>query len=185
MSRCDLDLQHPKFRHANDAALELGLSKLRETVAKDHKLSGWVNHPMPKYPLYQNRIWKWDFAPEGSRSSTRKGWRLYAYVPDPKAPEPIPAIAFLCYDKTDAPTGDHTKFVAKAIKDFLAATIEIQTKERPFRRQVNSDGETISLCLKCCELVIISADIADVELSEDTHECAPADIAASEGHPPD
>jgi hypothetical protein len=89
-------------------------------------------------------------------------------------------VAFLCYDKTDAPSGDHTKFVAKAIKDFLAAAIEVQARERPFRRQVNGDGETISLCLECCELVIISADIADVELSEDTHQCSVGDIAASE-----
>lgn len=180
MSRCDLDLQHPKFRRADSADLELGLNKLRETVAKDHKLSGWVNHPMPKYPQYQNKIWKWDFAPEGDRSRTRKGWRLYAYVPDPHAPEPIPATAFLCYDKKYPPSGDHTKFVAQEIKKFLAEIVEVQATERPFRRQVNGDGETVSLCLECCELIIISADLAEVELMEDTHQCPVADIAASE-----
>ena len=178
MARCELDLQHPKFRHSPDKDLELGLNKLRETVAKDHKLSGWVNHPMPKFPIYQNKIWKWDFAPEGDRSGTRKGWRLYAYVPDPKAQEPVPATAFLCYDKSDAPSGDHTKFVATAIKKFLAETIEVKVVERPFRRQVNGEGEIISLCENCCELVLISADEADIELAENTHQCAIGDIAA-------
>jgi hypothetical protein len=180
LARCDLDLQHPKFRRANDAALELGLNKLREAVAKDHRLSGWVNHPMPKYPLYQNRIWKWDFAPEGDRSYTRKGWRLYAYVPDPKAPEPIPAVAFLCYDKTEAPSGDHTKFVATAIKKFLEATIVVKVVAKPFRRQINGDGEIISLCEECCELVLISADEAEIEIAEGAHRCVIGDIAASE-----
>jgi hypothetical protein len=176
LARCDLDLYHPKFRHPIDEDLLLGLSKLRATVAKDHKLSGWFNHPMPKYPLYQNKIWKWDFAPEGDRSATRKGWRLYAYIHDHKAPEPIPAIAFLCYDKTDTPSGDHTKFLVKAIQKSLTATIEIKVVENPFRRQVNEDGETISLCEKCCELILISADEADVDLAERTHECAEKDI---------
>lgn len=179
MARCDLDLQHPKFRRADDSALEQGLNKLREAVAKDHKLSGWFNHPMPKYPLYQNKIWKWDFAPEGDRSSTRKGWRLYAYVADPKSPEPIPAVAFMGYDKADAPSTDHTKFVAKAIKKFLEATIEVKVVANPFRRQINQDGEVISLCENCCELVLISADETDIEIAEGAHQCVIGDIAAS------
>jgi hypothetical protein len=178
LARCDLDLRHPKFRRAASPALEVGLNTLRNTVAKDHKLSRWVNHPMPGYPLYQNKIWKWDFAPEGDRSSTRKGWRLYAYVPDPKATEPIPATAFLCYDKAAAPSGDHTLFVAKAIKKFLTETIEVKTVDSPFRRQVNGNGEIISLCENCCELVLISADVADVDLAEGTHQCTVGDIAA-------
>lgn len=134
---------------------------------------------MPKFPTYQNKIWKWDFAPEGDRSSTRKGWRLYAYVPDPKAPEPVPATAFLYYDKADTPSGDHTKFVAKAIKKFLEQTIEVQAVDNPFRRQVNGKGEIISLCEQCCDLVMVSADEAEVEIAEGTHQCAIKDIAAS------
>jgi hypothetical protein len=179
LARCNLDLHHPKFRHYQDQELELGLEKLRQTVAKDYKLSGWVNHPMPKYPLYQNKIWKWDFAPEGDRSRTRKGWRLYAYISDPRAAEPIPATAFLCYDKADTPSGDHTKFVAAAIKKFLAETIEVEAVDNPFRRQVNGDGEIISLCENCCELVLISPDESDIEIAERTHQCVVADIAAA------
>jgi hypothetical protein len=45
---------------------------------------------------------KWDFEPSGNKSYTRKGWRLYAYVPDPNASEPILAQAFLAYDKNAA-----------------------------------------------------------------------------------
>jgi hypothetical protein len=126
---------------------------------------------MPKYPQYQNKIWKWDFAPEGDRSGTRKGWRLYAYVLDPKAPEPIPATAFLCYDKTDTPSGDHVKFLAKILRNFLSANIEIRAIESRFRRQLNGKGETISLCQECCDIVIISVDEAEVDLAEGTHEC--------------
>ena len=171
MARCELDLHHPKFRHADSPDLVAGLSRLQEIVARDHKLSGWVPHPMPKYPQYQNRIWKWDFAPEGDRSSTRKGWRLYAYVPDPTAHEPIPATAFLCYDKNDTPPGNHVKMLAKTLKQFLVATIIVRVEEDHFRYQTNGDGETIVLCEKCCDLIIISADQGEVELAKNTHEC--------------
>ena len=179
MARCKLDLEHPKFRRSSDAALQVGLGKLREMVARDHKLSGWVPHPMPRYQEHQNKIWKWDFKPEGDRSGTRKGWRLYAYVPDPKAPEPIPATAFLCYDKSDAPGGDHVKFLHGILKKFLSETIAITVTEDRFRRQLNGHGETVSLCYECCEIVAISAEFADIEIAEGTHQCAIGEIAAS------
>jgi hypothetical protein len=77
------------------------------------------------------------------------------------------------------PKGDHTKFVAKAIKKFLAETIEVQIVDNPFRRQVNGKGEIISLCEQCCELVLISADEGEVEIAESAHQCVIGDIAAS------
>jgi hypothetical protein len=134
---------------------------------------------MPKFPDYQNKIWKWDFRPAGERSSTRKGWRLYAYVPDPKAPEPIPARAFLCYDKDEAPTGNHVKYVAGKLKTFLAETVDVKAEQERFRRVTNSNGEIVSLCYECYETVALSADVAEVEVAEGTHQCAVGDIAAS------
>jgi hypothetical protein len=128
---------------------------------------------MPRFPQYQNKIWKWDFRPQGERSSTRKGWRLYAYVPDPKAQEPILAIAFLCYDKSDTPKGDHVKYLAGVLKKFLAEVIRVENEDERFKRQTDSDGTIISLCLNCWLTVAMSAEIADIETAEDTHECPP------------
>jgi hypothetical protein len=179
LARCALDLQHPKFRHADDVALQVGLDKLRDIIARDHKLSGWFCHPMPRYPQYQNKIWKWDFKPEGDRSATRKGWRLYAYVDDPAAIEPIPATAFLCYDKADTPKGDHVKYLYQVLKEFLAEIVEVKVEEERFRRITNSDGEIVSLCYACCETVAIAADIAEVELAEGTHHCSISEMVAS------
>lgn len=171
MARCDLDFRHPKFLRSDDAALQAGLEALRELVAKDHKLSHWVSHPMPKYPQYQNKIWKWDFKPEGDKSGGRKGWRLYAYVENPGAHEPIRAVAFLYYDKSETPPGDHVKYLAGVLKKFLAQTVDVRIEEARFRQQTDSDGGVISLCNTCYETVIISADMAEVELAEATHEC--------------
>ena len=126
---------------------------------------------MPKYPQYQNKIWKWDFKPEGDRSGGRKGWRLYAYVENPDAAEPIPAVSFLYYDKSETPQGDHVKYLVGVLKKFLAQTVEVRIEEARFRRQTDADGSVISLCNVCWETVAISVDISEVELAEGTHEC--------------
>jgi hypothetical protein len=174
LARCNLDISHPKFLASigNDPELQAGLTKLRDLVAKDHKLSGFFSQPMKGYTEYQGKIWKWDFRPDGATSSTRKGWRLYAYVPDPNAPEPILAIPFLYYSKADDPGGNYSDYVAKAIKKFLVEHVEIRVEEERFKRQNHSDGQTISLCLTCYETVAISADLDEVELLEGTHQCS-------------
>ena len=136
---------------------------------------------MPKFPQYQNKIWKWDFRPEGERSSTRKGWRLYAYVPDPRAPDPIPATAFLCYDKDDTPSGNHVKYLAGILKKFLSEKVQVEEEEERFKRQIDSEGAIISLCLNCWVTVAMSAEIDDIDIAEHTHECPVGDIAAQEG----
>jgi hypothetical protein len=136
---------------------------------------------MKRLPQFQNKIWKWDFAPSGESSSTRKGWRLFAYVPDPQAPEPIPARAFVCYDKDQEPKGNPAKFLADLLKKFLAETVNLKVEEDRFKRQVDSDGTTISLCLGCWDTVAMSADISEIELAESTHECSPPDEIAASG----
>jgi hypothetical protein len=155
----------------NDPELRAGLIKLRDLVAKDHKLSGFFNQPMKGYPDYQNKIWKWDFRPEGATSSTRKGWRLYAYVSDRNAPEPILAAPFAYYSKGNDPGGNYADYVAKALKEFLSNHVSIQAEEERFKRQYHSDGRTISLCLTCFETVAMSADLDEVEIFEGTHQC--------------
>lgn len=174
MARCKLDLDHPKFRiigNASDKDLELGLTELREKLAKDHTLSGFFNQPMKHFPAHQNRVWKWDFSPTGDTSSTRKGWRLYAYRFDLDAPEPIPATAFVCYDKSEAPTGDYAKYLAKELKRFLSEIVVIEAVPDRFRHQILPDGRTISLCYGCGETVALSLDLTEVEIGESTHEC--------------
>jgi hypothetical protein len=182
LARCNLDVSHPKFLASvgNDPELLAGLTRLRDLVAKDHTLSGFFRQPMKGYIDYQNKIWKWDFRPDGATSSTRKGWRLYAYVPDPNAPEPIPAIPFFFYSKADDPGGNYADHVAKAIKKFLVEHVEIRVEEDRFRHQNHSDGRTISLCMKCGETVAMSIDLEEVEIFESTHECCGQDLSG--GH---
>lgn len=170
--RCKLDVDHPNFRKGDSPSLLDGLKKLVELVGQDHALSGWVNHPMPGFKEYQNKIWKWDFRPEGERASTRKGWRLYALVSDSNATEPVPAIAFLCYDKDETPKGDHPSFLAKALKKFLAESRTADAEER-FKRQITDEGKIVSLCLGCCEVVIICAEETAVISAEEAHNCNP------------
>jgi hypothetical protein len=171
LARCRLDISNAKFRLSvgDDPALNKGLEELSTKVAKDHKTSGWVVQPMPGFPQHQNKIWKWDFAPEGAHSSTRKSWRLLAHVPDPQAAEPVEATPFLAYPRSENPSGNPAKYVADALKRFLSKTI-IKTEEVKFKRQIDSAGRTISLCMDCWGAVCDpTADITEIEIAEGTH----------------
>jgi hypothetical protein len=179
LARCKLDISHPKFLASvgDNPELQAGLEQLRDQVAKDHKLSSWFLQPMQGYREYQNKIWKWDFRPDGATSSTRKGWRLYAYVPDAKAPEPILATPFLFYSKADDRGGNYTEQVAKAIRKFLVEHVVVRVEEERFKKQVHSNGSTISLCLKCGNTVAMSPDLEEIEAFEATHECSGQDLS--------
>jgi hypothetical protein len=181
LAQCKLDITHPKLVVVGKAALDdltSGLNELRDKVAKDYKQSGFFPQPMPKYPLCQNKIWVWDFAPEGDRSRTRKGWRLFAYVADHRSAEPGPAIAFLCLDKKNAPRDDYYGYLADALKRFLAATVEIRIEEDQFHDRVDSQGRTASTCDRCWDVVIISEDLNEVEIHKAAHK------ESCPGHPP-
>jgi hypothetical protein len=174
LAKCKLNIDHPNFERSESQSLISGLHDLISLVLGDHKLSGWVNHPMPGFPAYQNKIWKWDFRPEGDRASTRKGWRLYAFVPNYQQVEPVEAIAFLCYDKDETPKGDHIKFLAKALAKFLSNATKADVKEPPFKRQTESTGEIISLCWECWAMVFRSFDEQEVISAEANHRCGNA-----------
>lgn len=171
MATCNLDIDHPNFRHPQTPSLLEGLKTLRNLLAQDYKLSGWVNHPMPRFPEFQNKVWKWDFRPIGERASTRKGWRLYAWVPEPKAPEPILAIAFLCYDKDETPTGDHPSYLAAELKRILGGMRGPEAEEPLFREHINEVGQTVCVCNQCYALVIISDDTEGIEKAKTAHPC--------------
>jgi hypothetical protein len=178
LAKCnlDFDIADPKFVIRGDAPssnLLAGLKELQTKLATNHQSSHFVNHPMPGFPQYQNKIWKWDFAPAGDSGSTRKGWRLFAYVPDPKAPEPIPARAFLCYDKDEEPSGNPAKFLALRLKDYLSGVVRVEAKPERFKRQVLQDGTIVLICHTCYE-VIRSPDHAEADIIESTHECRQA-----------
>jgi hypothetical protein len=174
LAKCKLNTSDPKFvilGDASDADLQSGLEELQRKLATEHTLSHFVNHPMPGFPDFQNKVWKWDFAPGGDTSSTRKGWRLLAFVPEPNGPEPILARAFLCHDKDEGPKKNHAKFIAKALKKYLAEIDKrIEATPERFRRQDLPDGTIISLCYECGE-ALFSPDHAEADLLESTHEC--------------
>lgn len=173
MAKCNLDTSDPRFvvnGDASDADFEQGLQELREKLSRDHKLSGFYPHPMPGFPDYRGKVWKWDFAPSGERSSTRKGWRLLAYVENPNGPEPILARAFLCYDKDRQPKGDPAKFIAENLKKFFEKIKKIEAVEDRFRRQDLPDGTIVSMCYACYE-TIHSPTHDEADINEDAHQC--------------
>jgi len=173
LAKCKLVLDHPKFQKIGNTAeadIQAGLEELRDKVARDHRLSGFFPHQMKKFTQYQNKIWEWDFAPTGDNTRTRKGWRLFAYVHDHKSAEPVEAIAFLCWDKSEAPSGDNIQLLAEALKKFLSKTIDIKMAENNFKQQIAPDGTIISLCIECYERYE-SMDAAEIEALEGTHDC--------------
>lgn len=173
MAKCKLDVDNPKFcilGDANSADLKSGLKELQGKVIRDHRLSGWVCQPMPDFPDYHNKIWKWDFAPRGDKSRTRKGWRLFAHVENPESPEPIFAQAFLCYDKDQQPKGQYVPFIVEKLKEFLSKTIKVVPTEDRFRRVEDRNGKIYSTCLECCDTVE-SENHSDADINESLHEC--------------
>jgi len=171
LSKCDLNVSHPKFRILSsvpESAFEAGLKELQEKVAKSHELSGFFPQPMPGFPQYEKKVWKWDFEPSGNKSYTRKGWRLYAYVENPDGPEPIRAQAFLAYDKVDQPDGNLAKHVAETLKTFLAEIIEIEAKPDKFRRMAAENNQVASMCNDCFA-TFLSADLGEAEIAEAGH----------------
>jgi hypothetical protein len=126
---------------------------------------------MQRHPEHQQRIVKWDFRPEGETSSTRGGWRIYAYRFDLNEPDPFTATAFLCYDKNQAPKKDYVTFLVNELKRFLKQTVVVELLEVRFRHQTLPDGRTLSLCIGCGEKAGESDDPDEIDLLEDTHEC--------------
>ena len=181
MSKCNLDIDEPKLTvvsAVSASSLRGGLEQLRDRVAKDRRMSGWFPHPMPGFPDYQNKVWEWDFRPTGQRSSTRGGWRLLAYIPDPAGPEPILARPFICWDKEDAPSGNQEHFIAKALKKFLSQNVRIEAEEETFQVRVDSDGRHHGSCLLCWEhLQSDNRDELDIFMSAHKSDCL--------GHPVD
>lgn len=180
MSKCTLDIDEPKLvihGKASESNLGQGLAALRDKVAINHKLSMWFNHPMPGFPDYEGKVWEWDFKPTGEHGSTRPGWRLLAYIPNPQGPEPILARPFVCWDKSEAPRKNQQKFISGALKKFLSATVRISPEEEVFRSTVDGQGKNIAVCQICWERVE-SVDLDELDILKDAHkqECA--------GHPP-
>jgi hypothetical protein len=172
LAKCKLEFSHPKFRcvgDASDADLRAGLQELADKVANDHKLSGFVRHPMKGFPDYQNKIWKWDFSPANDKSGTRKGWRLYALVDDPASATPT-ATAFIAYDKDQTPDGNHVTFLVEALKKFLTVTKQVQAEEDRFHRVPHASGQTVSVCHGCGAVIFFDTpEHADV--GEKEHDC--------------
>jgi hypothetical protein len=133
---------------------------------------------MKHFPEFKDKVWRWDFAPAGDKASTRLGWRLFAYVPDYRAPEPILAKAFVCWDKDDEPKNNYIPFLAKVLKEFLRERIEVRVEESIFIDRVDQNGVMHSLC-GLCYAHLQSADEGEIELMKDGHkqEC--------DGHPPE
>ena len=170
MAKCKLDSDEPKLHIVGsipEADVREGLRKLRDKVAQNHNSSMWFPYPMKGFPDYANKVWEWDFKPTGDRSSTRPGWRVFAYIPNPAGPEPILARPFLGWDKSKAPKGNEAPFIANALKKFLSERIKIEVEEEIFRHTVQGE-RNIATCQLCWES-FESADVEELEILKVTH----------------
>ncbi len=89
---------------------------------------------MSRFPEFQNKIWKWDFAPSGDKNRTPR-LALITHVPEPTGPEPILARAFICYDEDQDQKGESANFVAEVLKECLSHTIRIVATPERFRHK--------------------------------------------------
>jgi hypothetical protein len=181
LSKCNLDIDEPRLTvigGVSSDSLRGGLEQLRDRLARDHHMCGFFSHPMPGFPDYYNKVWEWDFRPTGERSFTRGGWRLLAYVPDPRGPEPILARPFICWDKGDAPSGNQEHFISGALKKFLSQHIRVEAEEETFQVRVDRDGTHYGTCQLCWDHVA-SADRDELDTLMSAHK------SDCPGHPPD
>jgi hypothetical protein len=100
-----LDFSHPYFQRQiqkskNDPQFMNALEAMKRLIEASHEACHRVvQDGLSKYPECQGKIWKYDWQPEGERSSTRKSWRLVAIVPD-LAARPYAIIAGAVYPKS-------------------------------------------------------------------------------------
>jgi hypothetical protein len=174
LARCRLVIDDKIFLdiYQLDSDARSGLEELRDKVAKDHILSTFFNQPMPGYPDYQNKIWKWDFAPKNTSGATRKGWRLFAKIELPADPAKLViAVPFLVFDRSEAPTGNPAKYVSEALKKYAEHVFSKDEPDAKFRHQVAS-GKILSLCLHCFATVLHSDSVEEIEAAELAQNCA-------------
>jgi hypothetical protein len=151
-----------------------GLAQAQRLIEENHAACHRVVQQMgKKYPQCHDKIWKYDWAPAGTRSSTRKSWRMVAIVPEPFK-QPYHIIAAAIYPKSD-----ESQLTVKQLATIFAAVTggfqgphQQQDTEPNFRRISTGDGKTMSLCGTCGEKVSVSAVEQELQDGEEKHECS-------------
>ena len=175
MAKCTLDLSHPVFVQSTeslqgDPSFKQGLADLKKKVETEHTSCNHVVQPMPGFPDCQNKIWKYDWAPAGQRSATRKSWRMVAVVPDP-AKQPYAVIAAAVYAKNRADQLT-LKQLAQIFLSVIrpASRLRLALDEERFLH-VRQGDQMRSICLTCGDTVALSSDITEVEEADSQHPC--------------
>jgi hypothetical protein len=177
LAKSTLDLDHPYFQKAirklqSDPQFTEGLVEAQRLIEANHEACHRVVQPMgKKYPECHDRIWKYDWAPSGSRSATRKSWRMVVIVPDPFSP-PYYLIGATVYAKSSV-----SELALNQLAAIFAAvtgpTVPQDQQEEPkFKRVPNGDGMIRSLCIACGESLSVSAFSDELEQGEEQHQCA-------------
>lgn len=178
MARCTLDLNHPIFQRAisrweDDLGFHEGLRRAAAKIEAEHTSCGMVIQPMPKRPECQNKIWKYDWAPEGQSGGTRKTWRMIVIVPDPSN-QPYHLVAAAIYQKSS--TDQLSAKQLAAILASITTPIRDQELHKPekFRRVMKNIDPMlwISICADCGEAVGESALGDELDVGEASHDCS-------------
>lgn len=181
MAKCTLDLSHPHFQKCiksfkDDPDFQSGLEKAKAKIEENHASCNHSVQPFygnEKFKDCHNKVWKYDWAPDGSRGSSRKAWRLIVIVPDPLT-QPYRLIAARIYSKTGTAQLSLKELalifmgVVNQPSDVSASAEEDQDK---FRDYPEGNGVFRSLCCTCGETVGVG-DSAELERFKAAHECS-------------
>jgi hypothetical protein len=177
LANSTLDFSHPNFQKQirkakNDPNFTDALDAMKRLIEVNHEACHRVvQDGLGKYPQCQGKIWKYDWQPEGARSSTRKSWRLVAIVPDLTG-RPYQIIAGALYPKS---TTD--QLTAKQLAAIFAAVTtpyreEPAQPEQQFMRVGCGEGDVmISVCSSCGSSTAKSAIQAELDTGDAHHEC--------------
>jgi hypothetical protein len=177
LANSKLDFSHPFFqkqikKSKNDPNFTEALDAMKRLIEANHEACHRVvQDGMAKYPQCQGNIWKYDWQPEGVRSSGRKSWRLVAIVPDLTV-QPYQIIAGGLYSKS---TTDQLS--AKQLAAIFAA-VTTPYQEEPaepdpqFIRVKCGEGDVmISVCSDCGGSTGKSATQSELDACDRDHDC--------------
>jgi hypothetical protein len=177
MARCTLDLENPYFKKSlkktgdPDAALA-ALGHVKERIEEDHEQCNLVPQRFfsnNKYTHLHNKVWRYDWAPEGVTSHGRKTWRMIVIVPDPNT-IPYRMIAGAIYSKSFRDSLSLAELAA--IYHGVMSPLEDDAADAAsenFHRMPNGDGATRSMCIACLEWNFVHLESTAIDSAECEH----------------
>jgi hypothetical protein len=176
MAQCTIDLENPYFKKAlkktgdPDAALA-AQGHVKDRIEGDHTQCHLVPQRFfgnKKYSHLHNKVWRYDWAPEGVTSKGRKTWRMIVIVPDPDT-IPYRMIAGAIYSKNFR----ESLSLAELATIYHGVMTQPEDKATDlsdnFHRMPDENDATRSMCILCLEWTFIHFESAPIDAAEAEH----------------